>query len=557
VPIPRKVRPVVIGFFAVLMGLIMAIACLNVATMLLARSANRRKEVAIRLGTGASRFRLIRQMISEGILLSLLGGVAGFGLTYGLSVLNSQLPQPAAAPLQPNLAVDWHAAIFAFAVAIVCGIAFSLAPGLQATNTDIAPALKEGAALQLAGYRRFGLRNLAMGTQVAGSLMLLLITGFLVIGITSESNIETKFDPKTMVLLSIDPVRDGYSEEKSAALFNKVIERLKTGGTSRSFALAAQPPFSSVDEDETDQLTVEDSRASSAVRKPAAKETVGAGYFGALSEPMLAGRDFEESDQRIQTAGSKGAVLPVILNESAARGFFGISNAVGKRLRDGAQSYDVVGVARDFKGESWISQSTVYLPLTRRDFARPPAGGITILVRSNAATNALSQIRNDIASLAPNLTIFNEGTLSEYLERSRYITRSAVRTYGGMGLFGLLLSAIGLAGVTAYAVAQRHREIGIRMALGARQGQVLRLVLREGTALVTIGTVLGFIGAIAISRILSALTSDFADAFKTGTNDPRLLVGAPLLLIAIAIVACYLPARRATKVDPLTALRQE
>jgi ABC-type antimicrobial peptide transport system permease subunit len=162
-----------------------------------------------------------------------------------------------------------------------------------------------------------------------------------------------------------------------------------------------------------------------------------------------------------------------------------------------------------------------------------------------------------IASIDPNLRLLDVQTLSEYLQFSRYVMFSALRTYGGIGLFGLVLSAIGLAGVTAYAVAQRRREIGIRMALGARKGQVLRLVLREGTALITIGTVLGFLGAFAMSKILSALTSEFGDAFKTGTNDPRLLVGAPLLLAALAMLACYVPARTAAKVDPMTALRQE
>jgi predicted permease len=556
-PIPRNLRPVVVGFFVVLMGLIMTIACMNLATMLLARGANRRKELAIRLGVGASRFRLIRQMISEGILLSLMGGVAGFALAYGLSVLNSQFRQPAGAPLAPDLALDWRAAVFAFAVAIVCGIGFSLAPALQATKTDVAPALKEGSALQLSGYRRFSLRNLAVLAQVTGSLMLLLITGFLVLGFTSANSIETRFDPKTMVLLSIDPVRDGYAPEKAQALFEKLPERLKTCGAVRSIALAAQPPFSIEDEDGKIQLTAEDSRGSSRVQKPVAKETVGAGYFATLNEPMLAGREFEELDQRSQADGSKTVALPVVLNESAASGFFGNGNAIGKRVRHDKQSYEVVGVVRDLKDGIGINQSIVYVSLTRRDFARPPAGGITIIVRSDARTDALSGIRSVIASIDPNLTFFNVQTLSEYLERSRYIVRSAMRTYGGIGVFGLVLSAIGLAGVTAYAVAQRRREIGIRMALGARNGQVLRLVLREGMTLITVGTLLGFLGAFAMARILSALTNDFADAFKIGTNDPRLLVGAPLLLAALAMLACYVPARRAAKVDPLTAVRQE
>lgn len=552
--IPRNLRPALVGLFVALMGIVMTIACMNLATMLLARGANRRREFAIRLAVGASRFRLVRQMVSEGILLSLLGGISGFAFAYGLSVSNSQFGQPAGAPLEPDLALDWRAAIFAFALAVVCGIGFSLAPALQATNVDVAPALKEGSALQLSGYRRFGLRNLAMVAQLTGSLMLLLITGFLVIGISRANSIETKFDPKTMVLESVDPVRDGYAPEKVQALFEKLPERLRASGMVSSFALAAEPPFSSKDpDDENIQLTAQDSR----VQKRVVTETVGAGYFAALNEPMLAGREFEEFDQRSKTDGSNAVALPVVLNESAARGFFGNGNAIGKRIRDDKQSYEVVGVVHDLKDVGGEIQSIVYLPLTRRDFARPPAGGITILVRSNAGANALSGIQGVVTSNGPNLTIFSVQTLSEYLERSRYAMRSALRTYGGIGVFGLVLSAIGLAGVTAYAVAQRRREIGIRMALGARKTQVLRLVLREATALITVGTILGFLGAVAMAKALSAVTSTFADSLKVGTNDPLLLVGAPLLLAAVAALACYLPARRATKVDPLKALRQE
>jgi len=554
-PIPRNLRPVIAGFFVVLMGLIMTIACMNLATMLLARGANRRRELAIRLGVGASRFRLIRQMISEGIVLSLLGGVAGFGLAYGLTVLNSQLRQPAGVPLPPDVGVDWHAAVFAFAISIVCGIGFSLAPALQATRTDVAPALKEGASLQLPGYRRFGLRNLAVVAQVTGSLMLLLITGFLVIGISKGHTVETKFDAKTMLLLSIDPVRDGDTPEKAQAFFEKLQERLAPVAGVRSFALAAQAPFSTEDEDADVQLTTEDSRGASRVQKSALEETVGAGYFAMLSEPMLAGREFTEVDQRIDPDGLK--ILPAVLNESAARGLFGNEDALGQRVRDHKQRYEVVGVIRDLKDGSGISSSILYAPLTRREFARPPAGGITIIVRSDAGPDALNGVRSVIAKVDPNLNLFEVQTLNDYLERSRYVMWSSIRTYGGIGLFGLVLSAIGLAGVTAYSVVQRRREIGIRMALGARKGQVLGLVLREGAALIAVGSLLGLLGAFALARTLSALTSEFADAFKIGTNDPRLLVGAPVLLAGLALLACYVPARTAVKIDPLKALRQE
>jgi predicted permease len=547
-PIPRNLRPVIVGFYVALMGLIMIIACMNLANMLLARGVSRRRELAIRLAVGASRFRLVRQMMSEGILLSLLGGFAGFALAYGLSVLNSQITLPKAVPTETDFTPDWRAAVFVFGLTIVSGIGFSLAPALRATKSDMTPALKEGSALQLPGYLRFGMRNLLMVAQVTGSLMLLLITGFLVMGITKASIVQTKFDPHTMYLLSIDPVRDGYTPEKAQALFEKLPEQLKRAGAVGSVALAAQAPFSI--ENAATQLTAEDSR----VQQPLVKETVGAGYFAALSEPMLAGREFAELDQRSEKDESKS--LPVVLDASAARGFFGNENAIGKHVKDDQQSYEVVGVVRDFKNGILTDRPIIYLPLTQRNFARPPADGVTVMVRSDAGVDALSGIRREITVIDPKLNIFNVLTLSDYLELSRSYERYDIQTYGSIGVFGLVLAAIGLAGVTAYAVAQRRKEIGIRMALGARQGQVLRLVLREGMALVSAGTVLGFLGAFAMAKGLSALTSVFVDALKVGTNDPRLLLGAPLLLGGLALLACYVPARRAVKIDPVKVLRE-
>ena len=560
-PIPRALKPVVIAFVAVLTGLVLTIACMNLANMLLARGAARRKELAIRLAVGASRFRLIRQMMSEGVLIAMLGGVAGFGLAYWLSILSSQIKLPQAVPEEIDNAMDWHALVFTFALAIMCGIGFSLVPALQATKADVAPTLKEGAAIQLRGYRRFGMRNLLVVGQVAGSLMLLLMTGFLVMGINKMSNIQTKFDPTRMYLLSIDPVRDGYSPEKAQALFEKLPERLKGVGAVRSIALAAEAPFSIVGR--TAQLSAaKDSRDPSKKLKLVAKETVGAGYFATLSEPMLAGREFSEADQRIEIPadGSKAVGLPIVLNESAARGLFGNGNAVGQRVTEDKQSYDVVGVVGDLKNgvpDDDQPASVMYLPLTRRDFASPPAGGMTIMVRSDAGIDALGGVRREIASIDPNLAVFDVRTLAEYLQTSRAFMRLALDMYGGIGLFGLVLAAIGLAGVTAYAVARRRKEIGIRMALGARKVQVLGLVLREGAALVTVGTALGFLGAMALVKMLSALTSVFSDAFNLSTNDPRLVVGAPLLLAALAMLACYIPARRSMKIDPVKALRQE
>jgi macrolide transport system ATP-binding/permease protein len=559
-PIPPELKRALEGFFGVLMGIVIVIACVNLGTMLLVRGANRRKEFAIRMSVGASRFRLARQLMSEGMLLSLLGGMLGFGVAYLLNTLNTRLHQAIDTPGLPDVAIDWRAAVFAFVAALVCGIGFSVAPALRATKSELTPALKEGSAMQLPGHRRFGLRNLAMAVQLAGSLMLLLITGFVLMGFARGYQVQTNFDPKTMAMASIDPVRDGETPEKAIDLFAKLPQRLKDSGKFSSVALTTLPPFAIVDDDDSEQLTVDDPQATQRVQQPAIRESVGAGYFAALDESMLSGREFNDADERSlmePVPGNATRMLPVVLNETAAKKLFGSTNAIGKHLKDGTRSYEVVGVVHDLKGGMGIKQAIAYVALSRDDFTRPPAAGITILARTRAGLDGAAGIRNVVAGLDPKLVPFHVETLSDQLAMSRRDIRSAIRTYGGIGGFGLILSAIGLAGVTAYAVAQRKREIGIRMALGANKGQVLRLVLREGIALIAVGTVLGFAGAVFVSKALEAATSVLADALAMGTNDPRLLVGAPTLLAALALVACYIPARAAIRVDPLKALRTE
>ena len=560
VPIPPELKRALEGFFGVLMGIVIVIACMNLGIMLMVRGANRRKEFAIRMSIGASRFRLARQLMSEGMLLSLLGGLMGFGVAYLLNVLNIQWQQVVDTPGPPDVAIDWHAAVFAFVVALVCGVGLSVAPALRATKSELTPALKEGSAMQLPGHRRFGLRNLAVAAQLAGSLMLLLITGFVLMGFARGYQVQTNFDPKTMVMASIDPVRDGETPEKALDLFAELSQRLKDSGKFSRIALTTLPPFSTVDDDDGEQMTVDDPQAAQRVQQPAIKESVGAGYFAALDEPMLSGREFNDADERSlmeSATGNATLTLPVVINETAAKKLFGSTNAIGKHLKEGSRGYEVIGVVHDLKSGMGIKQAIAYVALSRDDFARPPAAGITIMARTKPGVDGAAAIREVVSGLDPKLVPFHVETLSDQLAMSRREIRSAMRTYGGIGGFGLILSAIGLAGITAYAVAQRKREIGIRMALGANKGQVLRLVLREGIALIAVGTMLGFAGAVMVSKALAAATSVLADALAMGTNDPRLLIGAPALLAALALAACYVPARAAIRIDPLKALRTE
>jgi ABC-type antimicrobial peptide transport system permease subunit len=335
---------------------------------------------------------------------------------------------------------------------------------------------------------------------------------------------------------------------------------LKDSGKFSSIALTTLPPFATVDADESEPMMVDDPQAATRVQEPAIKETVGAGYFRALDEPMLSGREFNDADERSlmePVPGTATRMLPVVINETAAKKLFGSTNAIGKHLKDRSRGYEVVGVVHDLKSGMGIKQAIAYVALSRDDFARAPASGITILARTRAGVDGAAAVRDVVSGLDPKLVPFHVETLSDQLAMSRRGIRSAMWTYGGIGGFGLILSAIGLAGVTAYAVAQRKREIGIRMALGANKGQVLRLVLREGITLIAVGTVLGFAGAVSVSKALGAVTSVLADALAMGTNDPGLLVGAPALLAALALLACYVPARGAVRIDPLKALRME
>jgi predicted permease len=520
--------------------------------MLLARAAGRRKEIAIRLAVGASRFRLIRQLLTESVLLALGGGAAGFIFAYWLmgaamtGIQNSVKPLPLNLDLRP----DAHVLLFTFLLAAIAGVGFGLAPALAATKTDFAPVLKQGAVTQLRGYRRLGLRNLLMVSQVAGSLMVLIITGFIVLGIPGKQTRVT-FDPANLYLMSIDPVRDGYSPKNTPALFEKLRERLRSAPAVESAAFTGDPPGSPFATPTTFTVTASGGEPAKVV-KSVVKAIAGANYFATLRVKVAAGREFSTRDEQ-------GASVeePAIVNETAAKEMFGSGNPIGRRIVHEKESFEVVGVVPDITAhESGAKPSAgVWVPMNERAYSRPPEGGVTLLVRAGEGRDAVSAIRHEMAAIDPNLSLFDVRTMTEQIDELNRLFASAGLVYGGFGAFGLILASVGLAGVTAYSVAQRRKEIGIRMALGARRGQVLRLVMKEGAGLVMAGSILGFLGAWAVGRMLAAASPDMAEVLK-GTQ-PMLLIGAPLLLGVLAMLACYIPARRSTAVDPLTALRQE
>jgi predicted permease len=556
-------RAFVYSFNLAMWALILSLVCANLANLLLARGSQRRREIALRLSMGASRARLVRQFLTESVLLSLAGGVAGIVAAYWVAHMMTALPLPSSGPLQADFRPDFRILALTMAVSLVAGVACGLAPALASVRADIGLALKEGGQAGVPpgsrGYRRFSLRNLFVVAQVAASLMLLLVTGFIVTGYGNVSRIDPGFDTNNLDFFSIDPVRDGYSTEEAETLFARLPEQLSRARGVRAVALAGSAPFGSL------LVHPQHARLSALSRDGDGRpvwcqgflERIGANYFATVGVPLVSGHEFDIRHQ--QSDAPPGTATPVVINQSAARALFGGENPIGRLIHEDAASYTVVGVTHDVRS-GWLPPvpfPTVFLPLTAGGMARSRTPSATMLVRVAGGTASLAAVRDEMASLHPDLTIFNVQTMRENLDRINAFAEWSTAVYFVLGLSSLFLACIGLGGVTAYTVAQRRKEIGIRMALGARGRQVQGLVMREGTALVLVGTVFGFGGAMALRRAFAALSETLAKGFAQPPLDRSLLAGAPLLLAGLALLACYLPARRATRIDPVAALREE
>lgn len=536
-------------FNVVLWALVLSLVCANLAGLLLARGSQRRKEIAIRLSVGASRARLVRQFLTESVILSFAGGLTGILVAYWITHVISSLPLPSQIPLEFNCQIDFHVIAITLAVALAAGIIFGLAPALSSTRTDIGVTLKEGAQTPLRGYRRFGLRNLFVVGQMAASLMLLLVTWFVALAFLSTARLDTGIEVANLTLVSLDPVRDGYSAEAAEALFTNLPGELSHINGVRAVALTGSALPSHGDSTRVSAPTG-DGKAGQVLHS-AYRERIGANYFATLGVPLVGGREFDLRD-REQDA-------PAILSQTAARTLFGAQDPIGRRIREGERSYTVIGLARDVRAGLLTPNpvTTVFLPLTAEWLGKNATRRVTVLVRGTVGWDTMAAVRDRMATLHPGLTVFDVHTMQEDLDRLNSFAQWTSSMYVILGFFALLLACIGLGGVTAYAVVRRRKEIGIRMALGARARQVRGLVLMEGTALVTVGLVLGVSGAFALVRVFAAYSDVLARNFGHRDNNPLLLVGAPLVLAGLAMLACYLPARRATEIDPMAALREE
>jgi macrolide transport system ATP-binding/permease protein len=568
-PVSKQELPVVTGFLTLLGGMVLLIACANAANMFLARALNRRKEIAIRLSLGAGRFRLIRQLLTESMLVAAVAGVLGFLLSVWIMRGGSQLKLPLATPISFDFSPDGRVFFAALILTALTGIAFGLAPALAATRTDLAPVLKQAGDISLGRRRRLSLRNLLMLSQIAGSLTLLLITGFLVLGQRQMAAVDVGFDGSNLYLVSLDPLRDGLSAGESANFFDKLLDRLPQASLSDSV------PMSMIGKPRS-RFAAETS--SGKVVAQALKYTVDKRYFETIGIPIVRGRGFRKEDET-------DSAHVAIVSEQLVRNLWPRENPLGRQIEigseetpqflgmtgspyagppaipAGSQKFEIVGVAKDVRdGLVLVAKNAppmIYFPLRPSDYPQPKMLGFTLITRAAPGGDPIAAARRQIAAMDSRITPFNARSMSEQIDSILFPVRMATWTYGIVGILGLILASVGLAGVTAYSVNRRRREIGIRMALGARPIDVLALVMKEGVALIAIGSIIGFAFARAGMHALSAFMESVSRTAGTEGNDPALLIGAPLLLAGLALAACYVPARESTRVDPAVTLREE
>jgi predicted permease len=526
-----------------IVAFVLLIACANVANLLLARAATRQKEIAIRLALGASRWRLVRQLLTESVLLAMLGGAAGVLFAYwGKDMLLTLRPWGGGA-LGVDLKIDISVLGFTIAVSLATGLLFGLAPALRATKVDLTPALKDNARSVPGGSRSILTKSLII-VQVSMSLVLLVGAGLFVRTLHNLQNVDLGFNRENLLLFNVEPGLNGYQKPQMAQLYRRMTERLEAVPGVRSATVSLIPLLSG--QAQTRSIDVQGHTSQPSDNNDTKVNTVGAHFFETIEMPILLGRGLSARDE-------ENSPRVAVINQMMARKYFGDEDPLGRRFGFGGPEtsgeIEIIGVTRDAKYTDMRSQTepTIYLP-----YLQSVPRQATFIVRTSGDASMMSaSIREAVHEVDSNLPLFDLKTQSQQADESLTQERLFATLSSFFGVLALLLACIGLYGVMSYGVARRTNEIGIRMALGASAPRVTRMVMRETMLVVVVGVAIGLGAAVATTRLIASML------FGLAATDALTISFAVVLMIGVAAVAGYLPARRASKVDPMVALRYE
>jgi predicted permease len=519
--------------------LVLLLACANLASLLLARGVNRRKEVAIRLSLGARRGDIARQMLVESLLLALVGGAAGVVVaSFGIGLLEAWAP-PTPFPLSIGARIDGTAIAVAASVALLTALLFGLVPALAAARPDTADALRDEAASVTGGRSR--LRSGLVVAQVALSVLLLVAAGLFLRTLQRLQSTDLGFEPRGVFVASMELFTSGYDRERGFAFYRELVERARALPGVEQASLVRRAPLGFGGSSST-SFEVEGYAAPKDGESWGYFNNVGAGYFGLMRMPIVEGRDVTADDR-------EDAPAVAVVNETMAARYWAGREAVGGRFRVGERWITVVGVARDATYRDLGEKPAPWFFLPLYQGYRPD---MTLLLRTAGEPAALARPAIALVrDLDPGIAPFGVTTLEAFIGASDFRQRVGSQLLGLFGVLGLMLASIGLYGVLSFQVARRTREIGIRIALGGSRGDVLGLVLRQGAVLVGLGLSIGIVGAAGLARLLRSLL------LGVSPWDPLAFASVVAVLVLAAFVACLVPARRATRVDPLLALRHE
>jgi predicted permease len=545
-----NVRPMLLVLMSAVI-LIVFIVSLNIANLLLARASGRQQEMAVRLALGASRPRMIRQMLTESVLLSLIGGIAG--VVTAVSTLKLILRfVPSNIPRLSEVTIDWTVLVFALLISLLTGLLFGLAPAIQSTRSELSIQIREGARGAGYGAKTGRLRDALIVSELAFAVVLMVGAGLLLRTLRELLQENPGFNPTQVIAAGVwlpvpnDPKVDPYlSIARKTAFDREVLRRMKAIPGVQLAGLTSALPTTTQNNIDSDALTIEDHPTESSQDLRAEIIRISPDYFRVMQAPLMRGRFFTESDE-------DGKQRVAIIDETTARRYWTGRDPVGRRLRFGQGPTQpwmtVVGIVRDIKSDGLDIDGVPHIFVS---LYQNGERDLSLMLRTPLPAALLEpRIRREIQSVDPGLPVFNVSSMNAVIDASLASRRFSADLVGGFAGLALLLASIGIYGLLAYMVGQRSREIGLRMALGARRSDILRLIVTKGVVLASVGIIAGV--------LLSASTASMMASLLYGVrpHDPAVFLIVPLLLFGVAVLASYLPARRATKVDPMSALRE-